>query len=72
MGDEGGTVAKGLLDLQREIKDLDPSMIDFAKTGFLGKFYNPVRAYFARYQKADNVISDIINSLEITSHTNRK
>ena len=64
MGDEGGSVAKGLLDLQREIKDLDPSMVDFAKTGFLGKFYNPVRAYFARYQKADGVINDIIVSLE--------
>lgn len=64
MGDEGGAVAKGLLDLQREIKDLDPSMVDFAKTGFLGKFYNPVRSYFARYQKADSVIDDIILSLE--------
>ena len=64
MGDEGGAVAKGLLDLQREIKDLDPSMIDFAKTGFLGKFYNPIRSYFARYQKADGVINDIIMSLE--------
>jgi uncharacterized protein YaaN involved in tellurite resistance len=59
MGDEGGVVAKGLLDLQREIKDLDPSMIDFAKTGFLGKVYNPIRNYFAKYQKADNVINDI-------------
>ncbi len=64
MGDEGGAVAKGLLDLQREIKDLDPSMVDFAKTGFFGRFYNPVRTYFARYQKADNVINDIIASLE--------
>jgi uncharacterized protein YaaN involved in tellurite resistance len=64
MGDEGGAVAKGLLDLQREIKDLDPGMVDFAKTGFLGKFYNPVRSYFAKYQKADSVIDDIIASLE--------
>lgn len=64
MGDEGGTVAKGLLDLQREIKDLDPSMIDFAKTGFLGKIFNPIRAYFAKYQKADSVINDIVISLE--------
>ena len=64
MGDEGGIVAKGLLDLQREIKDLDPSMVDFAKTGWLGKLYNPVRSYFARYQKADSIIDDIINSLE--------
>ncbi|RCX20171.1 uncharacterized protein YaaN involved in tellurite resistance [Anaerobacterium chartisolvens] len=64
MGDEGGIVAKGLLDLQRELKDLDPSMIDFAKTGLIGKIFNPVRAYFAKYQKADFVISDIVGSLE--------
>jgi uncharacterized protein YaaN involved in tellurite resistance len=64
MGDEGGTVAKGLLDLQREIKDLDPSIVDFAKTGFFGRFYNPIRTYFAKYQKADGIINDIIMSLE--------
>ena len=64
MGDDGGTVAKGLLDLQREIQDLDPSMIDFLKTGFLGRIFNPIRAYFAKYQKADSVINDIIISLE--------
>lgn len=64
MGDEGGTVAKGLLDLQRELKDLDPSLIDFAKTGILGKLFNPIRAYFAKYQKADSVIADIVESLE--------
>ncbi len=64
MGDEGGTVAKGLLDLQREIKDLDPSMIDFAKTGIFGKLFNPIRSYFAKYQKADGIINDIISSLE--------
>ncbi|MDR4936198.1 toxic anion resistance protein [Rossellomorea marisflavi] len=63
-GDEGGQVAKGLSDLQIEIKDLDPSMIDFAKTGLLGKLFNPMRAYFAKYQKADTVISDIVESLE--------
>lgn len=63
-GDEGGQVAKGLSDLQIEIKDLDPSMIDFAKMGLLGKLFNPMRAYFAKYQKADTVISDIVESLE--------
>jgi len=50
--------------LQREMKNLDPSMIDFAKTGFLGKLFNPLKAYFERYQKADSVINDIIVSLE--------
>lgn len=63
-GDEGGAVSKGLLDLHREIKDLDPSLIDFTKTGILGKLFNPIRAYFDKYQKADSVITDIVKSLE--------
>ena len=64
MGGESGDVSKGLVDLQREIKDLDPSLIDFTKTGVLGKIFNPIRAYFAKYQKADAVINDIIVSLD--------
>lgn len=63
-GDEGGTVAKGLSELQIQLKDLDPSIVDFAKTGFLGKFFNPLRAYFQKYEKADAVISDIVISLD--------
>ncbi|AIQ14580.1 toxic anion resistance protein [Paenibacillus durus] len=63
-GDEGGQVAKGLTELQLQLKDLDPSVVDFAKSGFLGKFFNPLRSYFAKYQKADAVISDIITSLD--------
>jgi uncharacterized protein YaaN involved in tellurite resistance len=63
-GDEGGLVAKGLMDLQRELKDLDPSLIDFTKTGILGKLFDPIRAYFAKYQKADSAIADIIVSLD--------
>ena len=47
-GDEGGYVAKGLTELHRELKDLDPSAIDFTKTGLLGKIFNPVRASIAR------------------------
>lgn len=63
-GDEGGQVAKGLTELQLQLKDLDPSVIDFAKSGFLGRFFHPLRNYFAKYQKADAVISDIIQSLD--------
>jgi uncharacterized protein YaaN involved in tellurite resistance len=61
---EGGLVAKGLSELQLQLKDLDPSMIDFAKRGFLGKLFNPLRAYFLKYQKADSLISDIVVSLD--------
>lgn len=64
MGDEGGEVAVGLTELQRAMKDLDPSMIDFTKKGFFGRLSNPIRSYFDKYQKADNVINDIMESLE--------
>ncbi|OAB44762.1 toxic anion resistance protein [Paenibacillus glacialis] len=63
-GDEGGQVAKGLSELHIQLKDLDPSAIDFAKRGFLGKLFNPLRAYFLKYQKADVVIADIVVSLD--------
>lgn len=63
-GDEGSIVAKGLMDLNRELKDLDPSLIDFTKTGIFGQLFNPIRAYFARYQQADSAIADIIVSLD--------
>lgn len=64
MGDEGGEVAIGLTELQMAMKDLDPSMIDFTKKGFFGRVANPIRTYFDKYQKADNVINDIMESLE--------
>jgi uncharacterized protein YaaN involved in tellurite resistance len=63
-GDEGGQVAQGLTELQLQLKDLDPGAVDFAKHGMLGKFFNPLRSYFAKYQRADAVISDIIVSLD--------
>ena len=36
-GDEGGDVANGLTELQRTLKDLDPSTIDFTKKGLFGR-----------------------------------
>lgn len=63
-GDEGGVVAKGLTELHMQLKDLDPSLVDFAKSGFLGKIFNPLRRYFLKYQKADSMIADIIESLD--------
>ncbi len=62
-GGEGGQVSKSLLDLQREIKDLDPGLVDFTKTGLLGAIFNPIRAYFQKYEKAESVIADIVASL---------
>ncbi|OZB94238.1 toxic anion resistance protein [Paenibacillus sp. XY044] len=63
-GDEGGAVAKGLTELHTQLKDLDPSLVDFAKKGFIGKLFNPLRAYFLKFEKADDVIADIVVSLD--------
>ena len=57
-------VTKGLEDLTIKMKDLDPSGLDFAKTGPLGKLFNPVRRYFEKYKTADQEIATIIQSLE--------
>ena len=45
-GGESGAVAKGLEQLSQQMKDLDPSGIDFVKKGPLGRVFSPVRAYF--------------------------
>lgn len=63
-GGESGKVAKGLSDLSRAMRDLDPSGIDFTKTGPLGKLFNPARRYFDRYRTADAEIASIVESLE--------
>ncbi|MDR1892053.1 MAG: toxic anion resistance protein [Oscillospiraceae bacterium] len=68
-GEDGGSVSNGLADLHREIKDLDPSPLDFSKTGVLGKLFNPIRRYFEKYEKADGVIQDIIVSLDKGKNT---
>ncbi|MCL1975126.1 MAG: toxic anion resistance protein [Firmicutes bacterium] len=63
-GAEGGEVSRGLIDLQREIKGLDPSIVDFTEKGLLGKILNPVRTYFEKYEKAEGAIENIIQSLD--------
>lgn len=63
-GGESGEVAKGLEDLSIRMRDLDPSGLDFTKTGPLGKIFNPIRRYFERYKTADAEIASIIKTLE--------
>ena len=64
IGGAGAEVAKGLEDLTIQMKDLDPSGIDFMKTGPLGKIFNPIRRYFVRFEESDQAISDVIKSLD--------
>jgi uncharacterized protein YaaN involved in tellurite resistance len=70
-GEDGGPVAKSLVDLKVEMENLDPSTFDFSSPGFfvraLGKLPligTPLNKYFTRYQKADIVIAAIIHSLD--------
>ena len=59
--DETAMVAKGLEDLTFQMKDLDPSGIDFIKKT---KLFDPVRRYFAKFKTADDHIATIIDSLD--------
>ncbi|MDR1038841.1 MAG: toxic anion resistance protein [Deltaproteobacteria bacterium] len=68
-GEGGDQVSKTLMSLQQEIKQLDPSGVDFSGKGFLRLFSNPIKKYFSRYQKSENVINSIIESLEIGKQT---
>ena len=63
-GGESGEVAKGLEDLSIKMRDLDPSGLDFTKTGALGKIFNPIRRYFERFKTADAEIASIIKTLD--------
>lgn len=63
-GGESSEVAKGLQDLSIQMRDLDPSGIDFAKSGPIGKLFNPVRRYFERYKRADAEIAGIVKTLD--------
>ncbi|WP_298521368.1 toxic anion resistance protein [uncultured Methanobrevibacter sp.] len=63
-GKEAENIGDKLSDLERQMKDLDPSKVDFSKKGVLGGLLNPVRKYFDKYEKAEVAISNIIESLE--------
>ena len=68
-GEDGSTVSNSLADLHREIKDLDPSLINFSSDGLLSKIVNPIKRYFQKYEKADGVIKDILVSLDKGKNT---
>lgn len=63
-GSNANTVGEQLAELNLQLKDLDPSGIDFAKKGILGKISDPVRKYFNKYEKSEVVIANIIKSLD--------
>ena len=63
MGGENGAVVNGLSQLSMQMKDLDPSGIDFTKRGVFGKMFNPARSYFTKYERADAIIAKTMDSL---------
>ena len=66
-GKDADNIGDNLLELNRQMKDLDPSKVDFAKKGLIGNLMNPIRKYFAKYEKAEVAISDIVQSLDKSS-----
>lgn len=63
-GSEGSKVVDSLAMLNREMKELDPSGVQFSDSSFFGKLFNPMRNYFQKYEKADDQINGILESLE--------
>ena len=63
-GSESGAVAKGLEELSAQMKELDPSGVDFTNDGPLAKLFNPVKSYFNKFKTADKAIAEIIESLD--------
>jgi len=68
--EDGGDVAKALVDLRSHVEDLDPSDVNLKQEGFgrlLSKIPGigtPLRRYFSRYESASSVIDSIIRSLK--------
>ncbi len=68
--EEGGAVARSLIDLKMQVEDLDPAQIDFQAgwatrlLGYIPGVGTPVKRYFSRFESASTTIDAIINSLE--------
>jgi uncharacterized protein YaaN involved in tellurite resistance len=68
--EEGGTVARSLIDLKMQVEDLDPAQINLEAgwatrlLGYIPGVGTPVKRYFSRFESASTTIDAIINSLE--------
>lgn len=68
--DEGGPVAKSLVDLRIEVEKLDPTSIDldpgwFTRlVGAIPGVGTPLKRYFMKYESSQTVIDSVIRSLE--------
>jgi uncharacterized protein YaaN involved in tellurite resistance len=68
--EEGGAVARSLIDLKMQVEDLDPAQINLEAgwatrlLGYIPGVGTPVKRYFSRFESASTTIDAIINSLE--------
>ncbi len=69
-GEDGGPIAKSLIDLKLQVEDLDPTNVNFSSPSIATKFLSiipgmgtPLKRYFARYESAQTVIDAIVHSL---------
>jgi len=69
-GTDGGPVANSLISLKQEIDELNPNEIDFSVSGvakalsWIPGIGNKIEAYFLKYASAQELIDQIIKSLE--------
>ena len=70
-GEDGGPLAKDLINLKLKVEELDPGKFDF-EPGWLSRnigrlpfIGTPVKRYFTQYESAQTVISAIIRALEL-------
>ena len=68
-GEDGGAVAKSLVDLKMTVEELDPGKFDFEAgwfsrmAGLIPGIGKPVKRYFTRFESSQTVIDAIIRAL---------
>ncbi len=63
-GNESENVSEKLIELNKQVKELDPSNVDWTNSGIMSKFIDPVKKYFDKYETAETVIANILKSLD--------
>jgi len=77
-GDDGGPVAKALVELKINVEALDPVKFDFepgwlSRTfGFLPFIGKPIKRYFTKFESSQTVLDAIMNSLKDGRETLRR
>ncbi len=69
-GEDGGEVAKSLVDLKLQVEELDPGKFDFEagwvsrSLGFIPGIGTPLKKFFTRFEESQTVIDAVIRALE--------